>query len=166
MKKWLFILVHAVEMAILLGAVYFEPSHCIRGLVHREHFYQGRPTSYWRSMIDCWIDQHGSEKNALSTMTVVHAKPATDGDVQEVFFEFTGGGLMVLRAPTLWERIMQFVGTGRDDIVIILDPAILTNPVGGEEVLRELAREDRYRAIAERALQNARLLRAAKRTNP
>ena len=32
-------------------AVYFEPSHCVRGWLWGEAFYDGRPTSYWRGLV-------------------------------------------------------------------------------------------------------------------
>jgi hypothetical protein len=39
-------------LAALIGialAVYFEPSHCVRGWLWGEAFFDGRPTSYWRN---------------------------------------------------------------------------------------------------------------------
>jgi hypothetical protein len=42
-------------LAALIGvalAVYFEPSHCVRGWLWGEAFFEGRPTSYWRGVLD------------------------------------------------------------------------------------------------------------------
>jgi hypothetical protein len=42
-------------LAALIGialAVYFEPSHCVRGWLWGEAFYDGRPTSWWRGVIE------------------------------------------------------------------------------------------------------------------
>jgi hypothetical protein len=41
-------------LAVLIGvalAVYFEPSHCVRGWLWGEAFFDGRPTSYWREIV-------------------------------------------------------------------------------------------------------------------
>jgi hypothetical protein len=52
-RTWLLI-------AALIGvtlAVYFEPSHCVRGWLWGETFFDGRPTSYWRSVIEAEISE-------------------------------------------------------------------------------------------------------------
>ncbi len=33
-------------------AVYFEPTYCVRGWLHGEAFFDGRPTSYWRAVVE------------------------------------------------------------------------------------------------------------------
>lgn len=35
----------------LLVLAYFEPTHCVRGWLHGEAFYDGRPTSFWRKVV-------------------------------------------------------------------------------------------------------------------
>jgi hypothetical protein len=35
-------------------AVYFEPSHCVRGWLWGEAFFDGRPTSFWAAEIQQW----------------------------------------------------------------------------------------------------------------
>ena len=37
---------------IVLTAIYFEPTHYVRGWLWREAFFEGRPTSYWRAVVD------------------------------------------------------------------------------------------------------------------
>jgi hypothetical protein len=37
--------------AVVLLALYFEPSHCVRGWLGSEAFFDGRPTSYWRTHV-------------------------------------------------------------------------------------------------------------------
>lgn len=32
-------------------AVYFEPTHCVRGWLWGEAFFDGRPSSYWRKVV-------------------------------------------------------------------------------------------------------------------
>jgi len=54
MKHWLRILVGIIEAAIVLCAVYFEPTYCVRGILWREAFFEGRPTSYWRAELEQW----------------------------------------------------------------------------------------------------------------
>src|SRR5205814_525263 len=34
------------------AAGYFEPTHCVRGWLWGEAFFDGRPTSYWRGVIE------------------------------------------------------------------------------------------------------------------
>ena len=36
----------------LLAAVHWEPTLCVRGWLYGEAFYDNRPTSYWRSVIE------------------------------------------------------------------------------------------------------------------
>jgi len=45
-------------LAALIGvafAVYFEPTRCVRGWLWGEAFFDGRPTSYWRNVIEADI---------------------------------------------------------------------------------------------------------------
>lgn len=42
-------------LAALVGvalAVYFEPTHCVRGWLRGEAFFDGRPTSWWRGVVE------------------------------------------------------------------------------------------------------------------
>lgn len=46
-----------LALAALIGVlslVYFEPSHCVRGWLHGEAFFEGRPTSWWRGEFERW----------------------------------------------------------------------------------------------------------------
>ena len=47
-------LVCALAALFLALGVYFEPTHCVRGWLHGEAFYDGRPTSYWAIEIEQW----------------------------------------------------------------------------------------------------------------
>src|SRR5580693_2214479 len=47
-RIWL-LLVALIGVAL---AVYFEPSHCVRGWLWGEAFFDGRPTSYWRGVVE------------------------------------------------------------------------------------------------------------------
>jgi hypothetical protein len=46
-RTWI-LLVALTSVAL---AVYFEPSHCVRGWLWGEAFFDGRPTSYWRMVV-------------------------------------------------------------------------------------------------------------------
>ena len=37
-------------------AIYFEPTHCVRGWLQGEALFEGRPTSYWREVVIHEID--------------------------------------------------------------------------------------------------------------
>jgi hypothetical protein len=50
MKKRRLLLMSAAVTGVLLAA-YFEPSHCVRGWLWGEAFFDGRPTSYWRGIV-------------------------------------------------------------------------------------------------------------------
>ncbi len=49
-RTW--ILLVAVTAVAL--AVYFEPTHCVRGWLRGEAFYDGRPTSFWAAEVQQW----------------------------------------------------------------------------------------------------------------
>jgi hypothetical protein len=62
--------------------VYFEPSHCVRGWLWGEAFFDGRPTSYWRGVVESDLQ--------------------TDPDV--LF------GQAPPPRPSIWQRSMAWVG--------------------------------------------------------
>lgn len=54
MKKRTLLLFAAVLTPFVLVAVYFEPTHCIRGHLWGEAFFENRPTSWWRHELSRW----------------------------------------------------------------------------------------------------------------
>lgn len=42
----------AFVLVCVTVVVYFEPTYCVRGWLHGEAFFDGRPTSYWRNIIE------------------------------------------------------------------------------------------------------------------
>src|SRR5262245_43881198 len=54
MKRWLRNLVWLVEATFLLVVIYFEPTHDVRGVLWREAFFNGKPTSWWRTELELW----------------------------------------------------------------------------------------------------------------
>lgn len=49
-RTWLLLL----ALSCVALTTYFEPTHCVRGWLWGEAFFDGRPTSYWRSELDRW----------------------------------------------------------------------------------------------------------------
>jgi hypothetical protein len=82
MRRRMRILLVILAATIVLVAVYFEPSHCVRGWLWGEAFFEGRPTSYWRALIENEI--------------------AEDPDL---FNEIWGS-----RKPSFWESVRQRCG--------------------------------------------------------
>src|SRR5262245_44514842 len=54
MNRWLRLALALAEAAFVLAVVYFEPTYGVRGALHGEAFYDGRPTSYWRDELERW----------------------------------------------------------------------------------------------------------------
>jgi hypothetical protein len=64
-------------------AVYFEPTRCVRGWLWGEAFFDGRPTSYWRSIV-----VHDLQTDPREFVAAIFAPPP----------------------PTWWERVNESVG--------------------------------------------------------
>lgn len=54
MKNSVRLLIASIEALIVLAVIYFEPSYCIRGMLWREAFFDGKPTSWWRAELERW----------------------------------------------------------------------------------------------------------------
>jgi hypothetical protein len=54
MRKRLRISVCVLAALAVALAIYFEPTHCVRGWLWGDAFFQGRPTSWWRAELDWW----------------------------------------------------------------------------------------------------------------
>src|SRR5262245_5326857 len=54
MRKWLRVLVVAIEGMIVVTVVYVEPTHGARGTPWGGAFYDGKPTSWWRQELADW----------------------------------------------------------------------------------------------------------------
>jgi hypothetical protein len=56
-----------IALAGVALAVYFEPTHCVRGWLRGEAFFDGRPTSYWAEELERWqVDYGGCEAGGCS----------------------------------------------------------------------------------------------------
>jgi hypothetical protein len=83
-KRTWFSLIALVGIAL---AVYFEPTHCVRGWLWGEAFFDGRPTSWWRGVV---------ERDLKSD--------------PQVFF-----GLAPPPPPTFWQRCQRWIGAQGPD---------------------------------------------------
>jgi hypothetical protein len=72
-RIWLSLLALGVALA-----VYFEPSHCVRGWLWGEAFYDGRPTSYWRPHCDEWLERWDKVEDAVNWIPPGTAAPFID----------------------------------------------------------------------------------------
>ena len=54
MNRPLRISITLFEALVIFGAVYFEPTCCVRGRLHGEAFFHGKPTSWWRVELSRW----------------------------------------------------------------------------------------------------------------
>ena len=54
MSKRKRILIGLIEAAVLLSAIYIEPTHVVRGTLWGEAFFEGKPTSWWRAELERW----------------------------------------------------------------------------------------------------------------
>lgn len=69
------ILIALFEAVCLLAAVYFEPTHCVRGRLWGEAFFDGRPTSYWRHELTQWKVRKQPQFNWLGIMYTYERRP-------------------------------------------------------------------------------------------
>jgi hypothetical protein len=170
MKTWLRILITCIEAAVVLTVVYFEPTHCVRGVLWREAFYEGKPTSYWRERIERWMAQYSSPEEALENMVLVQLVKGVPVGRPGEFNAFISGPqeviidsstLVALRPPTPWERFRAAIWLGRGDGSLPM-PGVLHGEMDAEPVLRELARDEKSRQVVERALNNAKAIRVIK----
>jgi hypothetical protein len=54
MSRWLRWSVFGIEAMIVLAAVYVEPTYQVRGKLHGEAIFDGKPTSWWRAELEHW----------------------------------------------------------------------------------------------------------------
>ena len=107
-------------LAALIGvalAVYFEPTHCVRGWLWGEAFYQGRPTSYWRGVVE-----HDLSLDVTSPVGIPAAIGIFDGGIQQP-------------TPTWWQRCKGWLGYGPRQ----LPSMSLVTAADAQSVLEELA---------------------------
>jgi hypothetical protein len=150
MKTWLRLLIAVIEAVIVLAAIYFEPTYCVRGHLWGEMFFEDRPTSYWRDRIDHWTASFDNAEQASAVLDWLNAN-----DLSNI-----GGGPGVVllwdykastRQTPFWQRARFWVD--KNNTNDWTPPKVLTtSDPAAELVLQELAREERYQRYYKKAV--------------
>jgi hypothetical protein len=139
MKKWLRrCLIAAGLICLAYGILYEYATHVGRGWLNDEAFYQGRPTSYWRSAIDAWVDRFDSPDEAENYMRA----HCWEGLISSTIIMYK------TPRPTIWTRARGWVGLAAADND---PPEVLAGDADTEPVLRELEDEPALHRFIERA---------------
>jgi hypothetical protein len=112
MKKKLPLMVGLLEGSLVLLAIYFEPTHVVRGTVWGQAFFDARPTSWWREELSHW-------------------------QISELNMGRRGKFTFFYRTPTTFERWSRW---GKDTYYTfeIMGPSLLHGNAAAVPVLREL----------------------------
>lgn len=155
MKTWLRLLITGIEAAIVLAAIYFEPTYCVRGKLWREAFFEDRPTSYWRERIDHWTSQFqtvGQAAAVLDWVTAKDLKNIDDGVGVVLVWDYQAAP-----TPSLWQRARTWASC-KDHSNDWTPPEVLTSAdPAAQEVLKELMREEPYASYAKKSATRSRL---------
>ncbi len=148
-----------ILLLALLGvalAVYFEPSHCVRGWLWGEAFFDGRPTSYWRPRCDEWLERWDKAEDAVGWIPPGTSAPFIDQG-------FLARSWIVMpkprRAPTFWTELADHFRSDDERLNPDWPPKVLFGYPGAEPVLEELAKDARYEPVVKRSLQYAKIYR-------
>lgn len=158
MKTWLRILIVGIEASIVFAAVYFEPTHSVRGRLWGETFYDHRPVSYWSERIEAWIGRFDSLEDCESFLVPcnVAARKTDAEDSEQIAVALSSqycalfGKVTTPRPPGLIERFMIFADGRRDDA-----PRVLIGDPDAVPVLLQLAQNERHRSLANQAIWRA-----------
>jgi hypothetical protein len=129
-RKWTILLL--ALLLLLLLAAWFEPTHCVRGWLRGEAFYQGRPTSFWALECRSWW-----------AITFNHSAWPND--------------VIWAQRPGLFDRFLP--ARWQQRFVDIIDtPPLLRGDPDAEPVLRELLNDPspQVQELAETGLKNIR----------
>jgi hypothetical protein len=152
MKNWLRRLLIAVLLiALTCGVLYEMATHVGRGWLRGEAFYEGRPTSYWRARCDEWLLRFDSVEEAVDYYPPGIALPLL-GDEK---LPLQGSWLVPKIRPrpdAFWRQAVERFRPNQDRWEDDWPPRVLFGNPGAEEVLHELAREEAYRPLAQKAL--------------
>jgi len=142
MKRWLrYVGLGVLVLGIAFGMVYESSTHVVRGWLSGEASFDGRPTSYWRIKVDHWMTQFLQPEDAVRCMIIHNGAEAVDG-------------VVIVRPAShpLWGRMREMFQSPESREREWDTPEVLMGHPEAEPVLRELARDEKYRAIVERAL--------------
>jgi hypothetical protein len=166
MKKWLRrILIAAALVGLTFGVLYECATHVGRGWLFGEAFYEGRPTSYWRSRIDRWVALLGSPEEAEKAMrhVCIFRNPG-DWRAGMTILETDGEKVVAVMgighinpAETTWQHLLYRLG--QDPHAAKFTPGVLAGINDAEPVWRELESQGAYRLFIVRARKNAGLVK-------
>jgi hypothetical protein len=164
MKTWLRLLIVGIEALVVLAAVYFEPTYCVRGTLWGEPFYNGRPTSFWRERIDAWVARFDSledcERCLLPFHINIEARKAGAEDSERTCFAVPMQVTSLFdkaifpRPPRAYERFVNFIRGSPDE-----GPKVLAGYPDAVPVLLKLAQFEEYRGLIGNALWRANEIR-------
>jgi hypothetical protein len=166
MRRRLLWALTAIEAAIVLAVVYFEPSYGVRGILGGEAFFDGRPTSYWCGQIDRWLLHYESPEAALQAKweyrlvtedsidisgyqlgssgmaAFAFASPDDPKETAELTVHWAAPPTLEEKIKSMWTRAEP--GDGRDL------PKILSGLDDADAVWVALETDARYRPFVER----------------
>lgn len=165
MKKWFRrVLLVVVLLALIVAGLYEATTHVGRGLLRGEAFYEGRPTSYWRTKIDEWLERFDTVEQAKHSIDLIHILSIsrdgkrTDRSIHEEGWPPENSP--PLPKPHQQTLISRIVDTFRGDNVGDFPPLALWGWPDSAAVLSELAEEARYQPLTDRSLKNVQLILA------
>lgn len=133
MKNRLVIFLAAFEFALVALAIYFEPTCRVRGTLRGEASYAGRPTSYWRGVVDQY---EMTFSDGVPGRIAITGRQPTMLDRIKTRWGFEGEVLHFKNPPVWWDFV---------DLI---------NNADAEPVLREMLQDRslKVRRFAEMAL--------------
>jgi hypothetical protein len=145
-KKWLRrTLIAAALIGVGLAILYEYGTHVGRGWLYDEAFFQGRPTSYWRSSINGWVERFDKPDDAEQCMRASTWEGLTSSTII----------LWVPPRPTFLTQARGWVG-----LAALPDhdapPEVLAGQADAEPVLRELQDDPAMKQFVELARRSAR----------
>jgi hypothetical protein len=153
MKKRLRLgLIAVAAVGLACGGLYEYVTHVGRGWLFGEATYQGRPTSYWRVRCDDWLERFVTPEEAARWIPPGISVPALGFDDMCVV-------MIRPRPKTFWTSLTDRFRGDEDRWQEDWPPHVLFGYPGSEAVLEELAQEAKFRALAEKSLQNAKVYR-------
>jgi hypothetical protein len=140
---------------LTLASLYEAATHVGRGWLRGDALYQGRPTSYWRSRCDEWLERFDTVEDAAHWIPPGISVPIVDDR------GFTDMSLLRIRprTQTFWTQVTDRFRSADDRWQEDWPPRVLFGYPGSEPVLEALAQEPKYRSIVERPLKYAKVYR-------
>ena len=101
MRRWMRPAVCMIEAVIVLVVVYFEPTHCVRGTLRGEAFFEGRSTSWWRAELAQWNVVESSWGSRETPLRFYYRKPTKWQEISARFGASKAGVTHNLEGPHL-----------------------------------------------------------------